>query len=210
MPLSTNNFRCCCYYVLLCTIYCWVISCFAGTIGMYEAQNKKFNSDLHDDAIKWKHFPCYLPFVPGIHRSPVNSPHKGQRRGALMSSLIWAWINGWVNYCEAGDLRRHIAHYDVTVMIILTYGYITTKWMWLSIHVLISVSLPSNLWYQTQQIPQLEWFSSLIAVVFAQSNETWCYVDNEDIIELNQRIQAMLQPHLSDQQVRCLLRCDLD
>ena len=31
----------------------------------------------HDDVIKWKHFPRYWPFVGGIHRSPVNSPHKG-------------------------------------------------------------------------------------------------------------------------------------
>ena len=38
----------------------------------------------HDDAIKWKHFPRYWPFVRGIHRSPRNSPHKGQWRGALM------------------------------------------------------------------------------------------------------------------------------
>ena len=30
----------------------------------------------HDDVIKWKHFPCYWPFVRGIHRSPVNSPPK--------------------------------------------------------------------------------------------------------------------------------------
>ena len=52
----------------------------------------------------------------GIHRSPVNSPHKGQWRGALMFSLICAWINGWVNNHEAGDLRRHRAHYDVTAM----------------------------------------------------------------------------------------------
>ena len=50
--------------------------------------------------IKWKHFSCYWPFVPGIHRSPVNcrspvkSPHKGQWRGALMFSLICTWING--------------------------------------------------------------------------------------------------------------------
>ena len=42
----------------------------------------------HDDGIKWKHFPRYWPSVPGIHRSPVNSPHKGQWRGALMFSLI--------------------------------------------------------------------------------------------------------------------------
>ena len=33
-----------------------------------------------------------------------------------MFSLIWAWINGWVNNREAGDLRRYRAHYDVTVM----------------------------------------------------------------------------------------------
>ena len=33
-----------------------------------------------------------------------------------MFSLTYAWINGWVNNREAGDLRRYIAHYDVTVM----------------------------------------------------------------------------------------------
>ena len=71
---------------------------------------------IHDDVIKWKHFPRYWPFERGIHQSPVNSPHKGQWRGALMLSLICAWINGWVNNRKAGDLRRHRAHYGVTVM----------------------------------------------------------------------------------------------
>ena len=33
-----------------------------------------------------------------------------------MFSLIYARINGWVNNGEAGDLRRHRAHYDVIVM----------------------------------------------------------------------------------------------
>ena len=69
-----------------------------------------------DVVIKWKHFPRYWPFVRGIHRSPVNSPHKGQWRGAYMSSLICTWMNDWINNCEAGDLRRHRAHYGVTVM----------------------------------------------------------------------------------------------
>ena len=49
-------------------------------------------------------------------RSSVNSPHKGPRRGALMFSLICAWINGRVYNREASDLRRNRAHYDVTVM----------------------------------------------------------------------------------------------
>ena len=66
--------------------------------------------------MKWKHFPRYWPFVRGIHRSPVNSPHKGQWRGALLFSLICVWINGWVNNGEAGDLRSYRVHYDVTVM----------------------------------------------------------------------------------------------
>ena len=70
----------------------------------------------HDDVIKWKHFPRYWPFVQGIHRSPVNSPHKGQWRGALMFTLICARISGWVNNREAGDLRPNRAHYGVIVM----------------------------------------------------------------------------------------------
>ena len=70
----------------------------------------------HDDVIKRKHFPRYWPFVRRIHRSPVNSSHKGQWRAALMFSLICFWINGWVNIREAGDLRRYRTHYDVTVM----------------------------------------------------------------------------------------------
>ena len=53
----------------------------------------------------------------GIHRSPVNSPNKGQWRGALVFSLICAWTSSWVNNWNPGDLRRHRDHYDVTVMV---------------------------------------------------------------------------------------------
>ena len=73
-------------------------------------------TSFHDDVIKWKHFPRNWPFVRGIHRSPVNSLHKGQWRGALMFSLMCVWINDWVNNGEAGDLRRYCIHYDVTVI----------------------------------------------------------------------------------------------
>ena len=37
-------------------------------------------------------FSALLALVQGIHRWPVNSPHKGQWRGALIFSLICAWI----------------------------------------------------------------------------------------------------------------------
>ena len=34
----------------------------------------------------------------------------------LMFFMICAWLNGWVNNREAGDLRRHRAHYDAIVI----------------------------------------------------------------------------------------------
>ena len=72
-----------------------------------------FQNTIHDDVIKWRHFPRYWPFVRGMHPW-----HKSQWRGALMLSLIYAWTNGGASNREAGDLRRHRAHYDVTVMFV--------------------------------------------------------------------------------------------
>ena len=57
-----------------------------------------------------------LALRAGTSPVTVNSPHKGQWRGASIFSLIYAWINGWVNNREAGDLGRHPAHYDGTIM----------------------------------------------------------------------------------------------
>ena len=113
-----------CLYSLLCRLLlfrcrhyfsyiCWQVD----DIWRYirDAWVTQFNvlSRPHNDVIKWKHFPRYWYFVRGIHRSLVNSPHKGQWRGAFLIG----WINSWVNNCGAGDLRHHHAHYDVIVMI---------------------------------------------------------------------------------------------
>ena len=94
----------------------------------------------------------YWPFVRGIRRLPMNSPHKGQWRGALMFSLICVWTNGWANNRDAGDLRRHRAHYDVLVMWTScsssqrfnkplqwdetsgTFDWNSYKWYWASLH----------------------------------------------------------------------------
>ena len=69
-----------------------------------------------DDVIKWKRFPRYWPLVGGIHRSPVDSPHKGQWCRALVLSLICTSTNGWAKNRDAGDLRSHRGHDDVTVI----------------------------------------------------------------------------------------------
>ena len=67
---------------------------------------------LHDDVIKRKHFPRYWPSVRGIHRSPVNSPHKGQWRFGVFFDLrlnkrLWKQAWGWWLVTTSGPLWRH-------------------------------------------------------------------------------------------------------
>ena len=65
----------------------------------------------HDDAIKWKPFPRYWPFPRRIPRSRVNSPHKGQWRGALMFYLLSKRLSkqswGWWFVTPSRPLWRH-------------------------------------------------------------------------------------------------------
>ena len=53
-----------------------------------------------------------------VGKSPVTGEFPAQRpvTRSFDVSLICAWINGSVNNREAGDLRHHRTHYDVTVM----------------------------------------------------------------------------------------------
>ena len=89
----------------------------------------------HDDVIKWKRFLRYWPFVWGIHRRPVNPPHKGQWRGALMFSLICICINSWINNREAGYLIPitliMTSLYDMLLSIDqnATFSYIRELWL---------------------------------------------------------------------------------
>ena len=70
-----------------------ILRAFVLTTDMPHKWEKNMNcvrvQSVHDDAIKWRHFPRYWPFV-------LNSPHKGQWRGTLMFYLICAWTNRWV------------------------------------------------------------------------------------------------------------------
>ena len=115
------------YQIVLYAIWCYTEPCYEGIWLKLWWSTKTSVWITHDDVIKWKHFPRYWPFVRGTHRSPVNSRHKGQWHEALMFSLIYARIKGWVNTCEAGDLRRHHAHYEVIVM---DTGTHFTKGLW--------------------------------------------------------------------------------
>ena len=99
-----------------CCCWCRYYLCQGKHHGRSSKTHWQWKHVQHEDVIKWKHFPRNWPFVREIHRSPVNSPHKGQWRGALVFSLICTRINGWGNNGEAGHLIRYRAPYGVTVM----------------------------------------------------------------------------------------------
>ena len=64
---------------------------------------------VHDDVIKWKHFPRYWPFVRGIHRSPVTRSFDvffDLRLNKRLSKQSQGW----------SDLRLNRAHCDVIVV----------------------------------------------------------------------------------------------
>ena len=79
--------------------------------------------DIGTDCSWWRHqmetFSALLALCAGnspvISEFPPPPPPKGQWHRVLMFPLICVWTNGWVNNRHAGYLRRHHAHYDVTV-----------------------------------------------------------------------------------------------
>ena len=99
-------------------------SVLTGTVSTETVWTLLICTDPHDDVINWKHFPRYWPFVRRIHRSPVNSPHKGQWRGALMFSLICglnkrlskqSW--GWWFETQSLLLWRHCNVHGIVVVV---------------------------------------------------------------------------------------------
>ena len=77
----------------------------------------------HDDVIKWKHFRVTGPLCGEF------TGHRWIPLTKTSDAEVWCflWITGWVNNHEAGHLRRHRAHHDVTVMTIWQCSPIKTK-----------------------------------------------------------------------------------
>ena len=86
--------------LMLCLLASFLIMLIACSIIMF--LKSRYFASLHVVFTWWRHqmetFPRYWPFVRGVHRSPVNSQHKGQWRGAWILSLICTWIDGWVKH----------------------------------------------------------------------------------------------------------------
>ena len=110
-----------------------------------------------------------------------NSPVKDQWRGALTFSLIYAWINGWVNHGETGDLRRHLAHYDVTVMCLC-----------LSMSVSVTISVCASL-HPCQCLYHSEW---LKCMYFAEY-PCFCATEEDGTYRQTSNISRTKSPNLN-------------
>ena len=132
----------------------------------------------NDDVIKWKHFPRYWPFVRGIHRSPVNSLHKGQWRRALMFSMICAlnkrlskqsW--GWWFETPTRSLWRHCndliftGHLVIITVALWDSMLLISTFLFYVIHV-IKCHLKDRAHLSTFKIFIFEKFSCFIVLVF--------------------------------------------
>ena len=91
-----------------------------GDDSVQERLNKSGTSDA---VIKWNLFPCYWPFVRGIHRSPVNSLHNGQWRGDLiffymcLNKRLSEYSLGWWFETPSRPLRRYNNAHSVVVLL---------------------------------------------------------------------------------------------
>ena len=94
-----------CDIIVMCRVVCKILSWWCGQMDTFSALlalcagNSLFTSE----------FPAQRPVTRSFD-----------------VFFICAWINDWENNRKAGDLRRHLAHYDVIVMITSTFiGYAT-------------------------------------------------------------------------------------
>ena len=87
----------------------------------------------------------YPGMTIGLHSNVFS--HKSQWRGALIFSLICVWTNSWANNQDSGDLKRHRAHFDVTVVTAGLFSICSKKGLIEAVSVqgyrLISIRIPS-------------------------------------------------------------------
>ena len=112
--------------VVLAHSIAWLFNCMSQGLPIWIFRHRCESHLGHKDVIKWKHFPRYWPFVRGIHRTSVIFLTKPVTWSFDVLSIC-AWINGWVNNREAGDLRRHHAHYKAIVMV-YNHHWFPARW----------------------------------------------------------------------------------
>ena len=137
----------------------WVSTCYQPLTECLEPVVHISYPELLNGYAWWRHqmetFPALLALCAG--NSPVTGEFPAQRAVTWSFDVSFdrTWINGWVINGEAGDLRRHRTHYDVTVMvspIILHRSF--------------------SMGYNNQPLPTLPWWISL-NIIQIRTYKSW-------------------------------------
>ena len=100
--------------------------------------NRKIGSSGWEGRFSWwRHqMETFSALLAGNSTVTGEFPYKDQWRGALVFPPICAWTHVWLNNRDAGDLRRHRAHHDVTVMskaetfVFMMYWFLANTLCW--------------------------------------------------------------------------------
>ena len=91
----------------------WFVEYSSGIRRDWDNKCTEAVAELQDDVMTWKRFRRCWPFVRGIHRSPVDSPHKGPVN-------VFAQAKCWTSSGVAVDVMHHDAH--ITSLWCISYG----------------------------------------------------------------------------------------
>ena len=120
-----SNVLACTYYIVclcaygmcmyVCDLCLYVQSSFCTYIHL---PGTKLYCICHDDVINWKHFPRYWPFARRFRWIPFTKASDVE-----LWCFLWSASEQTEQNWDAGDLRRHSTHYDVTVMYNLFFSH---------------------------------------------------------------------------------------
>ena len=111
----------------------------------------------HVDVIRWNHLPRYWPFVRGNHHRWFPSQRSVTRTFDVFSDLRLS--KRWINSRDAGDLRRHRAHYDVNVIdwLVLSLMLLSNYYIVVDFVVIVAMFLYIIIWKSRQKL--VKWSS---------------------------------------------------
>ena len=133
---------------------------------------------LHDDVIKWKHFPRYWAFVRGIHRSPVDSPHKDHWRGALIflsarDSTVKQTVETPVIW-DAIALIMTSLYCRCNFPMIYAHGFVLQCFVGVLSAVLRILRSWQNGWYLAKQHYENDFLLWVWLVIWFKFKRNWC------------------------------------
>ena len=81
-------------------------------------------AEIDDGVFKWKHFLRYWPYVRGIYRSSVDSPHKGQWRGAFK----WCFLCSAPEQAFEQTIEMPVISHAIVLIMTSLWCYLNLMW----------------------------------------------------------------------------------